>query len=83
MLCPAAGSSARLAGCRILRGLRVACSENNVVLTGVPPQIMSMVTQVAVYLMMHKPFRSKQYKDEELSGVLGRKEGRKWVSVEP
>jgi hypothetical protein len=47
------------------------------------PRIMSEVMQVAAHLTMRKPFRRKQCKDEELSGVLGRKEGRKRVGVEP
>jgi hypothetical protein len=51
-----------------------------VVQAGVVPRIMSEVMQVAAHL---KPFRRKQCKDEELSGVLGRKEGRKRVGVEP
>jgi hypothetical protein len=45
-----------------------------VVRAGVPPRIMSEVMQVAAHLMMRKPFRRKHCKDEELSGVLGRKE---------
>ena len=87
MLCPAAGSSARHAagaGFYLARdkGVLSACLCN-VVRAGVLPRIMSELMQVAAHLMMRKPFRRKQCKDEELSGVLGRKEGRKRVGVEP